>query len=56
MGFASLYPEHRGLQATAEHFLLTLVGRNHSLSQYSVPPQMYSYNESQRNAQFLKFI
>jgi len=47
MGFASLYPEHRGLQATDEHFLLTLVGRILSLSQYSVPPEMYSYNESQ---------
>ena len=36
LGFASLHPEHRGLQATADHFLLKLVGRIHSLSKCSV--------------------
>jgi hypothetical protein len=40
VGFASLYPEHRGLQATADHVLLTLVERIHSLSTYTVPPEM----------------
>jgi hypothetical protein len=40
LGFASLYLEHRGPQATADHVLLTLVGRIHSLSTYSVPPEM----------------
>jgi hypothetical protein len=56
VGFASLYPEHRGPQTTAEHVLLTLVGRTHSLTKYSVPPEMYSYNKSQRDALVLKFI
>jgi hypothetical protein len=56
VGFASLYPAHRGLQATADHFLLTVLGRIHSLSKYFVPPEMYSYNKSQRDAKFLKFI
>lgn len=46
LGFALLHPEHRGLQATADHFLLTLVGTVHPPSKYSVPPEMYSYNKS----------
>ena len=29
VGFVSMYPELRGLQATAEHVMLTLVGRIH---------------------------